>query len=204
MRKIVYYVASSIDGFISGLNDDISGFVGTGNGVDKYLADLANFDTVIMGRNTYEFGYKYGLQPGQPAYPHMKHYIFTDNLKLENLSTQVEVKNLDLTEIDKLKMHEGIDLGAPYGTPINAPADGIITFSGEKSGFGKFVQLDHGYGIETIYAHNQSLYVKSGQRIKRGTLLAAVGNTGHSTGPHLHYEVRVNGIAVDPLYFILD
>ena len=110
MRKIVYYVASSIDGFISGLNDDISGFVGTGNGVDKYLADLANFDTVIMGRNTYEFGYKYGLQPGQPAYPHMKHYIFTDNLKLENLSTQVEVKNLDLTEIDKLKMHEGTDI----------------------------------------------------------------------------------------------
>ncbi|MEQ8245395.1 dihydrofolate reductase family protein [Fulvivirga sp.] len=110
MRKIVYYVASSIDGFISGLNDDISGFVGTGNGVDKYLADLANFDTVIMGRNTYEFGYKYGLQPGQPAYPHMKHYIFTDNLKLENLSTQVEVKNLDLIEIDKLKMHEGTDI----------------------------------------------------------------------------------------------
>jgi dihydrofolate reductase len=110
MRKIVYYVASSLDGFISGLNDDISGFVGTGNGVDKYLADLANFDTVIMGRNTYEFGYKYGLQPGQPAYPHMKHYIFTDNLKLENLSTQVEVKNLDLTEIDKLKMHEGTDI----------------------------------------------------------------------------------------------
>ncbi|TAG23994.1 MAG: dihydrofolate reductase [Cytophagia bacterium] len=110
MRKIVYYVASSIDGFISGPNDDISGYVGTGNGVDKYLADLTNFDTVIMGRNTYEFGYKYGLQPGQPAYLHMKHYIFTDNLKLENLSTQVEVKNLDLTEIDKLKMHEGTDI----------------------------------------------------------------------------------------------
>ena len=110
MRKIVYYVAISIDGFISGLNDDISGFVGTGNGVDKYLADLANFDTVIMGRNTYEFGYKYGLRPGQPAYPNMKHYIFTDNLKLENLSKQLEVKNLDLTEIDKLKMHEGTDI----------------------------------------------------------------------------------------------
>ena len=110
MRKIVYYVAISIDGFISGLNDDISGFVGTGNGVDKYLADLANFDTVIMGRITYEFGYKYGLRPGQPAYPNMKHYIFTDNLKLENLSKQLEVKNLDLTEIDKLKMHEGTDI----------------------------------------------------------------------------------------------
>jgi len=104
----------------------------------------------------------------------------------------------------RLKMHEGLDVGAPYGTPVYSPADGIITYSGEKAGFGKFVQIDHGYGIETIYAHNQSLSVRSGQKVKRGTLLAAVGNTGHSTGPHLHYEVRVNGIAVDPLYFILD
>lgn len=104
----------------------------------------------------------------------------------------------------RLKMHEGLDVGAPYGTPVHSPADGIVTFSGEKAGFGKFVQVDHGYGIETIYAHNQSLSVRSGQKVKRGALLAAVGNTGHSTGPHLHYEVRVNGIAVDPLYFILD
>lgn len=104
----------------------------------------------------------------------------------------------------RLKMHEGLDVGAPYGTAVHAPADGIVTFSGEKAGFGKFVQIDHGYGIETIYAHNQSLSVRAGQKIKRGALLAGVGNTGHSTGPHLHYEVRVNGIAVDPLYFILD
>jgi murein DD-endopeptidase MepM/ murein hydrolase activator NlpD len=106
--------------------------------------------------------------------------------------------------LGKLKMHEGLDVGAPYGTPVMAPADGIVTFSGEKAGFGKFVQVDHGYGIETIYAHNQSLGVRSGEKVKRGALLAAVGNTGHSTGPHLHYEVRVNGIAVDPLYFILE
>jgi murein DD-endopeptidase MepM/ murein hydrolase activator NlpD len=106
--------------------------------------------------------------------------------------------------LGKLKMHEGLDVGAPYGTHVNAPADGIVTFSGVKAGFGKFVQIDHGYGIETIYAHNQSLYVKAGQKVKRGNLLSAVGNTGHSTGPHLHYEVRVNGIAVDPLYFILE
>lgn len=106
--------------------------------------------------------------------------------------------------LNKLKMHEGLDVGAPIGTKINSPADGIVTFSGTKAGFGKFVQIDHGYGIETIYAHNSNLFVRPGQKIKRGDLLAAVGNTGHSTGPHLHYEVRVNGIAVDPLYFILD
>ncbi|HLW56182.1 MAG TPA: peptidoglycan DD-metalloendopeptidase family protein [Bacteriovoracaceae bacterium] len=104
----------------------------------------------------------------------------------------------------RVKMHEGLDIGAPFGTPILAAADGIITFSGEKAGFGKFVQIDHGYGIETLYAHNQSLHVKAGQRVKRGTLVAGVGTTGHSTGPHLHYEVRVNGIAVDPLYYILE
>lgn len=102
------------------------------------------------------------------------------------------------------KMHEGLDVGAPFGTPIVAPADGIITFAGHKPGFGKFVQIDHGYGIETIYAHAQKVIAKNGQKIKRGDLIAKVGSTGYSTGPHLHYEVRVNGIAVDPLYFVLD
>ncbi|MCO4754616.1 MAG: M23 family metallopeptidase [Bacteriovoracaceae bacterium] len=104
----------------------------------------------------------------------------------------------------KVKMHEGLDVGAPFGTPIVAPADGVITFAGHKPGFGNFVQIDHGYGIETIYAHAQKVIAKNGQRIKRGNLIAKVGSTGYSTGPHLHYEVRVNGIAVDPLYFVLE
>jgi murein DD-endopeptidase MepM/ murein hydrolase activator NlpD len=103
----------------------------------------------------------------------------------------------------RIKMHEGIDVGAPYGAPIFAPADGVITFSGLKAGFGKFIQIDHGYGIETLYAHSQKLIVKKGDKVKRGALIAKVGSTGYSTGPHLHYEVRVNGIAVDPLYFVL-
>ncbi len=110
MRKIVYYVASSLDGFISGLNDDISGFVGTGNGVDKYLADLANFDTVIMGRNTYEFGYKYGLQPGQPIYLDMKHFIFSDTLKFENTDPNVQIVKKELTEIEKIQAELGTDI----------------------------------------------------------------------------------------------
>lgn len=102
------------------------------------------------------------------------------------------------------KMHEGLDVGANYGTEIFAPADGIVTFAGKKAGFGLFVQIDHGYGIETIYAHSQKILTKTGRKIKRGDLLAKVGSTGSSTGPHLHYEVRVNGTAVDPLYFILE
>lgn len=103
-----------------------------------------------------------------------------------------------------LKMHEGIDVGAPSGTPIFSSADGLITFSGVKSGFGNFIQVDHGYGIESFYAHSKELVAKKGERVKRGQIIAKVGNTGHSTGPHLHYEIRVNGIAVDPLYFILE
>lgn len=103
-----------------------------------------------------------------------------------------------------LRMHEGLDIGAVPGVPIKAPADGIVTFSGVKPGFGNFVQIDHGYGLETIYAHAKSLVASKGQRIKRGDQLATVGSTGYSTGPHLHYEVRVNGTPVDPLYFILN
>lgn len=102
------------------------------------------------------------------------------------------------------KMHEGLDVGATFGTAIFAPADGIVTYAGTKASFGLFVQIDHGYGIETIYAHSQKLIAKNGQRVKRGDLIARVGSSGASTGPHLHYEVRVNGIAVDPLYFILN
>jgi murein DD-endopeptidase MepM/ murein hydrolase activator NlpD len=102
-------------------------------------------------------------------------------------------------------MHEGLDVGAPYGTPVHAPADGIVTFSGEKAGFGKFVQVDHGYGIETIYAHNQSLNVRAGQKVKRGEVIGLVGSTGKSTGPHLHYEVHLRGEVMNPQnYYFLD
>ncbi|HAA10302.1 MAG TPA: dihydrofolate reductase [Cytophagales bacterium] len=94
MPKIVYYVASSLDGFIAGKQDDISQFVPKGPGVDQYLTDLADFQTVIMGRRTYEFGYAYGLEPGQPAYPHMQHYIFSGSLELPKVSDQVHVEPL--------------------------------------------------------------------------------------------------------------
>lgn len=112
MRKIIYYVASSIDGFISGPNDEVDGFVSTGNGVDNYLNDLKSFDTVIMGRKTYEFGYKYGAVPGEPspAYPHMKHYIFSNKLQLRNPSPNVHVRKLNIIEIEKLQKQEGTDI----------------------------------------------------------------------------------------------
>lgn len=110
MRKIVYYVAASLDGYISGPDDDISGFVSSGSGLDKYLADLESFDTVIMGRNTYEFGYKYGLEPGQRAYEHMRHFIFSESLVLEDPEEGVEVHGWNVDFIRKLKEAKGSDI----------------------------------------------------------------------------------------------
>lgn len=110
MGKIVYYVAISIDGFISGPNDDASGFTAAGDGVAQYLEDLKGFQTVIMGRRTYEFGYKYGLEPGQPAYPHMQHYIFSKTLRFENQSTQLAICDIDLEIIKDLKQQSESDI----------------------------------------------------------------------------------------------
>jgi dihydrofolate reductase len=103
-------VATSLDGFICGPNNNIKGFVEGGTGVEKYFSDLAAFDTVIMGRNTYEFGYAFGLQPGQPAYPHMTHYIFSNSLTFENQDAKVNVKRLNIEEIMRLKAQPGSDI----------------------------------------------------------------------------------------------
>ena len=104
----------------------------------------------------------------------------------------------------RVKMHEGIDIGARAGTPIVSTADGVVVFSGKKPGFGNFIKIRHGYGVETIYAHAKKLFVKAGKKVRRGDLIAAVGSTGYSTGPHVHYEVRINQVPVDPLYYILN
>lgn len=110
MNKIVYYVASSLDGFISGEDGDISGFNTEGNGVQKYLDDLKKFDTVIMGRNTYEFGYKFGMKPGDAPYPHMNHFIFSESLVLEQAQPKVNVRKHDLSEIDKIRAQSKTDV----------------------------------------------------------------------------------------------
>lgn len=107
MREIIYYVATSLDGYIAGPEEDITLFTNEGNGVQQYLQDLQAFDTVIMGRKTYEFGYKFGLKPGAPAYPHMRHYIFSSSLVLDNAHEKVQVVPIDLDLIDQLKQEEG-------------------------------------------------------------------------------------------------
>lgn len=104
----------------------------------------------------------------------------------------------------KVKMHEGLDIANHPGTPIRATADGVITFSTTKAGYGQTVIVDHGYGLQTWYAHTRKILVKNGQKVRRGDTIALLGSTGRSTGPHCHYEVRVNGIPVDPLSYILE
>jgi murein DD-endopeptidase MepM/ murein hydrolase activator NlpD len=99
--------------------------------------------------------------------------------------------------------HEGIDVTAPMGSPIEAPAAGVVTDAGWESGYGNTVTIDHGYGVTTKFAHASKLLVRTGQRVQRGQRIALVGNTGLATGPHLHYEVHVNGRPVDPLKYVL-
>ncbi len=96
-------------------------------------------------------------------------------------------------------MHEGLDIAANIGTPVIATADGVVArISYSSSGYGKMVVIDHGYGYRTIFGHNSRILVKAGQHIKRGEVIAKVGNTGRSTGSHLHYELRLNGVPIDP------
>jgi len=99
--------------------------------------------------------------------------------------------------------HEGIDVSAPMGSPIEAPAAGVVTEAGWETGYGNTITINHGYGIVTKFAHASKLLVKNGQRVARGQRIALVGNSGLATGPHLHYEVHVNGRPVDPLKYVL-
>jgi murein DD-endopeptidase MepM/ murein hydrolase activator NlpD len=100
--------------------------------------------------------------------------------------------------------HSGIDISTPIGTRIFAPADGVILSAAEQGGYGNALIMDHGYGVVTRYGHLDAYAVRPGQRVRRGDLIGFVGNTGRSTGPHLHYEVWVRDQAQNPIHFILD
>ena len=102
------------------------------------------------------------------------------------------------------EFHKGIDISTRMNAPVIAPADGIVSSTGWNRGYGRVLKIEHGYGVETRYAHLQKILVKKGQHIKRGETVALVGSTGRSTGPHLHYEVHLNKVAVNPLRYILD
>jgi murein DD-endopeptidase MepM/ murein hydrolase activator NlpD len=138
-------------------------------------------------------------------------------IRMENIPAIQPVLNKDLKRvasgygmrIDPVyhvrKFHQGMDFTAPTGTDIFATGNAKVVFSGWKQGYGNTVILDHGYGYQTLYAHLFKSLVREGQRVKRYDIIALVGNTGKSTGPHLHYEVRLHGKPVDPRnYYFYD
>jgi murein DD-endopeptidase MepM/ murein hydrolase activator NlpD len=98
--------------------------------------------------------------------------------------------------------HKGVDITAPVGTPIRATADGIVVFAEMENGFGRLVRINHGNGVETYYAHLSRFYVQAGQDVRRGELIGAVGTSGRVTAPHLHYEVHLRGVAVNPYRYL--
>ncbi len=100
------------------------------------------------------------------------------------------------------RLHAGMDWAGAYGTPIYASADGVVSHAGWQSGYGRLVKIDHAFGIETRFAHLSKITVKVGQRVSRGDLIGGMGNSGRSTGTHLHYEVRVNDDPVNPMTYI--
>jgi murein DD-endopeptidase MepM/ murein hydrolase activator NlpD len=100
------------------------------------------------------------------------------------------------------EMHPGMDMAAPTGTPVYATADGIVGRAERAGGYGNLIQLEHGKGLESRYGHLSEILVHDGQRVHRGDLIGLVGSTGRSTGSHLHYEVRIDGRAVNPMPFL--
>ncbi|MDP9011916.1 MAG: M23 family metallopeptidase [Pseudomonadota bacterium] len=99
-------------------------------------------------------------------------------------------------------VHKGIDFAGPEGTKVSAVAAGLVTYAGDRPGFGEMVEINHGNGLATRYCHNERLLVKQGDMVRKGQDVSLMGSTGHSTGPHLHFEVLKNGAQVDPLRFI--
>lgn len=147
------------------------------------------------------------------SYTELVDYARTQEVRMENLPAIQPVLNKDLSRvasgygwrIDPVyhtrRFHEGMDFTAPTGTDIYATGNATVTFVGWKQGYGNCVILSHGFNYETLYAHLHKAIVRQGQKVKRGDVIALVGNTGKSTGPHLHYEVHYKGRAVDPRNF---
>ena len=174
---------------------------------DDVLSKTISYDlNNISARINYQF----------TSYSAIEKLIHNQENKLASIPAIQPVSNKTLTRIASgfgfrihpiygiPKMHNGLDFTAPQGTPIYATGDGTVATSGEGSGTGNHVIINHGYGYETVYMHMVRIKAREGQHVKRGEVIGWVGSTGASTGPHCHYEVHINGRPVDPVYFFFN
>lgn len=172
-------------------------------GDDELGKDIAKTLNNITARAAYQF----------ESYDEIGKLIKNQGDKLACIPAIQPVSNKELTRIASgfgmrihpiygiAKMHSGLDFTAPQGTPIYATGNGVVTEATFGNGNGNHVIIDHGYGYETVYMHMVRIKAVGGQHVKRGEVIGWVGSTGASTGPHCHYEVHINGIPVDPVYF---
>ncbi len=149
----------------------------------------------------------------QQSFREIQHQVVANEEQLKHIPAIIPLQGGRLTDgfgyrrdpfTRARRMHHGADFAAPRGTPVSATANGTVMQVKRMSGYGKLVEIDHGYGYTTIYAHLNSWRVRRGQKVQRGDIIGTVGNTGRSTGPHLHYEVQVDGEPVDPLDFFYE
>jgi murein DD-endopeptidase MepM/ murein hydrolase activator NlpD len=176
------------------------------SGIDENILgkDIANQLNNMTARIAYQF----------ESYNSIEKLIRNQDVKLASIPAIQPVSNKQLDRIasgfgmriDPVygtpKMHKGLDFTAPQGTPVYSTGDGVVrTAAYMATGYGNHVEINHGYGYETLYGHMVKIKVRPGQKIKRGEVIGWVGSTGKSTGPHCHYEVHINGNAVNPVYF---
>lgn len=171
---------------------------------DEIAVEIADQLKSIAARIKYQY----------TSYKDIEKLINNQSAKLASIPAIQPVSNKQLNRIasgfgnriDPIygtpKMHKGLDFTAPQGTPIYASGDGRVSTAGyAEGGYGNYVMINHGYGYETLYGHMVRIKVRNGEMVKRGSVIGYVGSTGKSTGPHCHYEVHINGVAVDPVYF---
>ena len=187
-------------------------------GTNRYeeLMDMANADLVVNTTQKMDFLDRQ-LYIQSQSFDEVVNLFKQNDEMLKCIPAIQPVSNKDLKKtasgygmrIDPIyktsKFHEGMDFSASTGTPIYATGNGTVTKAGWQSGYGRVVVINHGYGYETLYAHMNKIDVRKGQKVVRGEVIGEVGNTGKSTGPHLHYEVHVKGRVVNPVnYYFMD
>jgi murein DD-endopeptidase MepM/ murein hydrolase activator NlpD len=211
----IYRVIYQMDSIPSQVRN--AGFGGT-NRYTKLKGHESSNMVIDISHRLDLLGKKLNIQ--QNSFNEISEILKTDESRLRALPIIQPVHNEDLTRLGShfgvrlhpilriYKMHEGIDLTAPKGTPVYAAGDGIVVEvekNRSRRGYGNLVIINHGFdGLETRYAHLSTFNVKQGDVVKRGQKIGTVGNTGLSTAPHLHYEIRRNGKPINPLYYIVD